>query len=164
MNTRVLAVVVIIIIIVVAGVSLYYVSSKLGSTIASSNTSLAIGNSTSVQVVSDNLTVGFQSGTWEITLKNAGDTAVSNLTVYLETPIRSEVCSGASTSSGLSFSLCPSTPGNPMPPAATISGLASGAGEGSAKVGSSYPVDAKIAYANGKTVWMNTTVTATQAP
>jgi hypothetical protein len=161
LNTRFLSVLVIIVIIVVAAAALYIFTSNLTSP---SNTDTIITATTgvaSVQIVADNLTVGYQSGLWEIVLKNTGQVAVTMVTVYLETPTRSELCSASSASSGLSFSFCPSTPGNPLPSGVIISGSGSGVGEGSGTVGSSYPVDAKITFANGNTSWVNSTVTAT---
>ncbi len=165
MNTKLVAVIVIIIIVIVAGISLYYVSTKLSSTVDSSSTSLAVGNVTSVEIVSDNLTVGYQSGLWEVTLKNTGNTAVSMIFITLKTPISSYMCTSEIGASSLSFSLCSpgSSPGNPLPPGLTIFGSASGSGEGSATIGSSYPVDARVTYANGVVDWVNSTVTA-QAP
>jgi hypothetical protein len=118
-----------------------------------------------VEIVSDNLTVGFQSGLRQIALQNSGSVSVSKIIVYLRTPIESELCSGSDSSSGLSFNNCTVAPsGNPLPPGGTVSGYATGIGEGSAKVGSQYPADAKVSFDNGNTVWVNSTVTAVSAP
>lgn len=160
-STVVIAVVVVVVIVVVAGIALFVISSKLSST-GTPSTSVAVGTVASVQIINNSLSVGYQSGLWEIGLKNTGNTGVSMITIYLKTPTPSEVCSASSNSAGLSFSLCPSVPGNPLPPGTTIFGVASGIGEGSATIGSSYPVDAKVTYASGTIGWVNETVTAQQ--
>jgi hypothetical protein len=168
MNTKITAVVVIVIIIVVAGVSLYYVSAKLSASSTDSTTSsttVISGNATSVVFVSDSLTVGFQSGLWDVTLKNTGDVGVKMMVVTLETPITSYMCTASFGGSTLSFSNCTpgASPGNPMPAGGLLVGSASGSGEGSATIGSSYTVAAKVTYLNGVVEWSNSTVVA-QSP
>jgi hypothetical protein len=164
MKPQILAIV-IIAIIIIAGITLYFVFSpkkSTGSTLLQTN---ATASGMNVEISSDNLTVGFQSGLWQMALYNSGSVAVSKIVVYLETPTPSEVCSGSTVSSGLSFSFCTVAPsGNPLPPASTLTGEASGIGEGSATVGSHYPVAAKVLFSNGDTVWVNSTVIATTAP
>ena len=164
MNNKALAV--IIIIIAVAAVSaLYYETAAHGSTISTLPQSIATASGMNVVITSDNLTVGFQSGLWQVALHNVGSVSVSKIVVYLVTPTESKVCSGTDSSSGISFNNCTVAPsGNPLPPGATISGYATGIGEGSAKVGSSYPVAAKVAFVNGDIVWVNSTVIASAAP
>ena len=168
LNTKVTAIIVIVVIVAVAGASLYVVSARLtASSITTSFVSSGTvttdtsGNITSVDIISDNLTVGFQSGLWQLIIKNNGTVGVSVITVYLKTPTPSEICSAGSLDDGLSFFYCPSTAGNPLPPGTTAYGTASGVGEGSATVGSSYPVDCKVTYDNDVTAWSNFTVIAT---
>jgi hypothetical protein len=161
MNFKLSLAVVVVIVIIVVAAALYFGTSiqAAGSTLP---ISVATRSGMDVEVVSANLTVGFQSGLWQISLKNTGTVSVMKIKVYLTTPIDSFVCSGPDQSAGLSFSNCTVAPsGNPLPPGTTISGSASGIGEGSGKVGSQYGVAAKVLFSNGDTVWVNSTVTAT---
>jgi hypothetical protein len=174
MNRKVVTILVIVVVIVlVAGLAVYLVAAKLSAvdtattsglqiSTASESTSF-IGTVAQVQIFSDNLTVGYQSGLWVFFVKNTGNVNVSEMVVYLETPIQSKVCSASSPGAGLNFAQCPSmAPGNPLPPGVTTFSSASGAGEGSGVPGMAYPVDAKVTYANGQTIWTNTTVIAKQ--
>jgi hypothetical protein len=162
MNFNVTVAVIIIIGVIVSVSLIYYETaghSPVGSTVAYS---AAIQSGMNVQFVSNNLTVGFQSGLWQMSLKNVGTVSVSKMTVFLNTPVGSYVCSGVDQSAALSFSNCTVAPsGNPLPSGTTISGSASGIGEGSGKVGSTYGVAARVLFSNGDTVWINSTVTAT---
>ena len=161
MNFKVTLAVIIIIVVIVAVSLLYYETAGRaagGSTVAYS---VATQSGMNVEFVSNSLAVGFQSGLWQMSLKNVGTVSVSKMTVYLKTPVDSYVCSGADQSAGLAFSNCTvQVSGNPLPPEATLSGSASGTGEGSAKVGSTYSVTARVLFSNGDTVWVNSTVTA----
>ncbi|MFI5419509.1 MAG: hypothetical protein ACHQ1H_00935 [Nitrososphaerales archaeon] len=162
MNFKVTVAVVVIIAVIVSVSLIYYETAghtAVGSTVAYS---IATQSGMNVQFVSNNLTVGFQSGLWQMSLKNVGTVSVSKMMVRLITPVDSYVCSGVDQSAGLSFANCTVAPsGNPLPPGATVSGSASGIGEGSGKVGSTYTVVAKVLFSNGDTVWVNSTVTAT---
>ncbi len=163
MKGSVLAVVLVIVfIVIVAGI--YYISTSNGTTIGgttSSTTSSVVGSSGGVLITSDNVTKTAISGTWQISLKNTGSDAVTSITVYLYTPTRAFICSGAATSDGLFFKNCPaSASGNPLPPNATVTGSSTGAGPMSATVGTAYPVDVHLAFASGQTSWLNSTVTA----
>ncbi len=164
MNFKVTLAVVAIIVLIVAVSLIYYETSGHGSG-GSTGTipySVATQSGMNVQFVSNNLTVGFQSGLWQMSLKNTGTVSVSKVRVYLETPIDSFVCSGVDESAGLSFNNCTVAPsGNPLPPGGAVAGSASGVGEGSAKAGSQYDVAANVLFSNGDTVWVNSTVTAT---
>ena len=164
MKSKVVAVIVVIFVIVIAGVVLDLVSAKLSTSNITTTSIATAGSNSQVQIISDNLTLGYLSGLWEIELKNSGNISVSTINIVLNTPIESRVCSGSTPSDGLVFSLCPPLAANPLPPGATIVGAASGVGEGSAKIGSSYPVSARITFANGNSTWLNTTVTAQTAP
>jgi len=164
MNTRAVVVVIVIIAVIVA-TSLYFETASRGLTASTLPQSIAIQSGMNVAISSDNLTVGVQSGLWQMELRNAGTVSVSNIVVYLQTPTESKVCSGADSSSGLFFSNCTVAPsGNPLPPGAAVSGYATGIGEGSATVGSNYPVAAKVTFDNGDVVWVNSTVLAMGAP
>jgi hypothetical protein len=161
MNFKVTVAVVVIIAVIVSVSLIYYETTGHtagGSTVAYS---IATQSGMNVQFVSNNLTVGFQSGLWEMSLKNVGTVSVSKLTVFLNTPVDSYVCSGVDQAAGLSFSNCTVAPsGNPLPTGGTISGSASGIGAGSGKIGSAYGVAARVLFSNGDTVWVNSTVTA----
>jgi hypothetical protein len=164
--SRLLVVAVIVILVAVAG--LYFaISSKPGT--ATSSTTVSGSSGPDVTIASDNVTiVGFQSGTWQLSLRNGGSIPVSYITAYLMTPTNAMICSGAQQSNGLKFENCPQvnglpvgTPGNPLPPGTTVVGSASGFGPGSATSGTAYPVAVHVTFANGQTAWVNSTVTAT---
>ena len=161
MNFKI-AIVVIVVIAVIVLASVFYFETSNHTTGGTIPISVATQSGMNVQFVSSKLTVGFQSGLWQLSMKNVGTVSVSKIKVYLETPIDSFVCSGGGVAAGLTFNNCIVAPtDNPLPPGSTIVGSASGVGEGSAKVGSSYDIDANVVFANGDTVWVNSTVTAT---
>ena len=167
MNSKVIAVIVVVIILI-AGVALYIVSLKLGGSVNDSTGTTGVSGTSAgksaVQYVSDNLTVGFQSGLWTVTLRNTGVSGISYIVVYLLTPVESKLCGGTTEDAGLAFINCQlQLPGNPFPSGSILSGTGSGIGEGSAKVGSAYPVGAELTFSNGTVVWVNSTVTA-QSP
>jgi hypothetical protein len=141
-----IAVIVVIAVIVITAIFYFETPTKVGgSTIP---ISIATQSGMNVQFASTNLTVGFQSCLWQLSLRNSGTVSVSKIKVHLATPIDSFVCSGPDQSAGLSFNNCTVAPtGNPLPPGTTIMGSASGVGEGSARVGSSYKVAANVLFA-----------------
>ena len=142
-----------VVVIVIAGAGAYYALSSAGGTTTMS--------STGVQIASDNLTItGPSTGTWLITIRNTGTVPVSSITVYLLTPTRTFVCSGAQQSDGLFFKNCPPPIGNPLPPGSTVSGNSTGARPASGTPGTTYTVAAHLAFANGQSTWVNSTVTA----
>jgi hypothetical protein len=162
MNFKITIAVIVVIAVIVIASLFYYETSSNHATGGTIPLSIATQNGMNVQFVSSNLTVGFQSGLWQMSLKNTGTVSVSKIKVYLETPIESFVCSGGSQSAGLEFQNCLVAPtDDPLPPGTTISGSANGVGEGSAKLGSSYVISAAVLFANGDTVMINSTVTAT---
>lgn len=160
---------IIVTVILVATSSLYIVSVKLGSIDSSSNstklsTTLSFGGGPpSVKIIEDNLTVGFQSGLWIVTMQNTGVTGITTITIYLITPIQSKLCSGTTPDAGLFFANCQfGLAGNPLPPGSLVTGSGTGVGEGSATIGSSYPVGAQLTFTNGTSMWVNSTVMATE--
>ena len=162
MNLKLSIAVVLVIAVIVLASLYYYETSPKGTSTGTIPLSIATQNGMNVQFVSSNLTVGFQSGLWTMSLKNVGTVSVSKIKVYLGTPIDSYVCSGGGLSAGLSFQNCIVFPSDdPLPPGNTTLGSASGIGEGSAKVGSTYVITANVLFSNGNTVWVNSTVTAT---
>ena len=160
MKGSMLAVVLAVVFVVVVG-GIYFYSTMSGTT---GGATLTVSSSTpssgGILITSDNVTNSAITGTWQIALKNTGTVPVSSVTVYLYTPTRAFICSGASTSDGLFFKNCPAASGNPLPPNSTVSGSSTGAGPQSATAGTSYPVDVHIAYSSGSTAWLNATVTA----
>jgi hypothetical protein len=159
MKGSVLAVaLVVIFLVVVAG--FYYVSTMSGTGGTTSTSSSPVGASGGVQITSDNVTKTAIAGTWQIALKNTGSVPVTSITVFLYTPTRAFICSGAASTDGLFFKNCPAPAnGNPLPPNATVSGSSTGAGPMSGTVGTAYPVDVHLAFASGQTSWVNSTVT-----
>jgi hypothetical protein len=112
-------------------------------------------------VVSQNLTVGFHSGLWQVTVQNTGSVGVSQITIVLPTPTEAKVCTGAY--GGLKFSNCPASPdpSGPLAPNQVMSTYVTGAGPGSATVGNSYNVTVTSKFADGTTSVVNATVIAT---
>jgi hypothetical protein len=153
-----------VLIIIVVGAGYYYVSSSSGpSNGTSSTTTTSAGASIDgVQIISDNVTKSIGTGTWQIALKNTGSLTVSSITAFLETPTRGFICSGAAPSDGLFFKNCPATSGAPLPPGSTVMGSSTGAGPASTTAGMQYPVAIHLAFSNGQTAWLNSTVIATQ--
>ncbi|HXW36790.1 MAG TPA: hypothetical protein VEJ36_02660 [Nitrososphaerales archaeon] len=111
-----------------------------------------------VSVQSDILTVGYQAGLWNITILNSGTLPLVKLTVVLSTPVQTEVCSGFQ--GGIAFRNCPATQGGPYPPGTKLVAYASGAGPGSATIGSSYLVTMDASFANGESLNFTSYVTA----
>ena len=151
------------VVIIVVGAGYYYVSSTSSNSdgTTSTTTSSAGASIDGVQIVSDNVTKSIGTGTWQIALRNTGNLTVSSITAFLETPTRGVICSGAAPSNGLFFKNCPATPnGSPLPPGSTVTGSSTGQGPGSTTEGTQYPVAIHLAFSNGQTTWLNSTVTA----
>jgi hypothetical protein len=157
---RSMLLVALVVVILVVGAGAYYVVTSSGGTSSTTTTSSAGPSASGVQITSDNVTASLGSGTWQIALKNTGSLDVSSITGYLETPTRAFICSGNQPSNGLFFKNCPATPGSPLPPNSTVTGTSTGAGPASATPGTQYPVAIHLAFTNGQTVWLNSTVTA----
>jgi hypothetical protein len=161
--------------VLLAGVGGYYVISSSGqaktspTSQPSSTQSAAAGagntgsGGPAVTIVSDNLTVGFHAGIWAIEVQNSGSKPMSTLTIILNTPQQTKVCTG--TGGGLAFLNCPAAPnaGGPIPPGGTITGFASGAGPGSTTAGNSYTLNITAGFTDGTSASMNATVTAKAA-
>jgi hypothetical protein len=135
-------------------------SSSSGVSTSSANTS----NSTSsghFKVIVDNLTVGFQSGLWQVAIQESGGRQVKQLTMVLSTPTRAMICTGLSGS--FSFAFCPATPSSSgaFSAGSTFVGFATGAGPGSATPGKSYPVTIDVVYSDGST--LNDTISVVAA-
>ena len=141
-------------------------SSQHSSTGALASTSTAAGGVAlgPVTIVYDNLTVGFHAGFWNIELQNSGTKTINTITVVASTPTETKVCTGGT--SDLEFTNCPASNlgSGPLAPGSTILGEASGAGPGSATVGSQYPIHITLTFADGTSSTVNATVTATAAP
>jgi hypothetical protein len=74
--------------------------------------------------------------------------------------MRGVICSGAAPSNGLFYKNCPATAGSPLPPGSTVTGSSTGQGPASTTEGTQYPVAIHLAFSNGQTAWLNSTVTA----
>jgi hypothetical protein len=123
---------------------------------ASSRTTVTTGEY--VTILSDNLTVGYNSGAWVISLTINGNVGVSKITAILSTPVEAKICGGDA--GGLSFQNCnrpqaATTLGGP-----TILGYATGAGPGSAVVGRSYNVTVNLTLVDGRTSTITSSVIA----
>jgi len=158
------ALVALVVVIIVVGAGYYYVSSSPSSSNGTTSTTITTPGASvdGVQIISDNVTKSIGTGTWQIALKNTGNLTVSSITAFLETPTRGFICSGAAPSNGLFFKNCPATSGAPLPPGSTITGSSTGAGPASTTAGMQYPVAVHLAFSNGQTAWLNSTVIATQ--
>jgi hypothetical protein len=168
MKTSTVVVLVVGVVVIIAGAALYYSIGSPGGAVTTSTSAVVTKSASSasaaamnVTIASDNLTVGYKSGFWQIALENAGSVPVSAITAFLLTPTRSFICSGTDSSNGLLFGNCPAPSANPLPPGSTVTGTSTGVGPGSAQVGMQYKVAAHITFANGQNVWVNSTVTAT---
>lgn len=115
----------------------------------------------SLSIVGDELTVGFESGLWNMTLVNSGNVGVTKIMAVLATPTQTEVCTGIL--GGVSFKNCPATQVDPIAPGTRLSAYASGAGPGSATVGDSYTVTVVALFSNGQSTNMTSTVVAQSA-
>jgi len=114
----------------------------------------------------DVLDVGYQGGLWNLGFQYVGTKQLSVLTVILQTPIQTVLCTGFN--GGLQFPNCVSgtsnqyvagnswagtqDPGGAFSANATFSGYSTGAGPGSAVVGKTYTVTIAAIYADGTTV------------
>jgi hypothetical protein len=159
-----------VLVVVIIGVAAFFVlsptssnsTSSFRSTATSSTTGAGASTGAAVAVLSDNLTVGFQAGTWQIKLQNSGTKTISEIEVVLSTPTQTVVCTGTA-QSGMAFANCPATVSKdgPLAPGGTITGFASGIGAGSAKAGSTYPLTINVVFSDATKAAMNSTVTAT---
>lgn len=137
-------------------------SSAVSTTSAMSSTGVAnTSNSTSsgpFKVIVDNLTVGFQSGLWQVAIQESAGRQVKQLTMVLSTPTEAMICTGLSGS--FSYAFCPATPASSgaFSAGSTFVGFATGAGPGSATPGKSYPVTIDVVYSDGST--LNDTLSA----
>jgi hypothetical protein len=111
-------------------------SSSSSATVLSSGS----GDSPHFKVNYDNLTLGFKSGLWAISIQDVSGKPVKLLTAILNTPTETKICTGLF--GGFVFSNCPSVPpsSGTFPLNATFTGYASGAGPGSAVSGKIYTV------------------------
>jgi hypothetical protein len=147
-------VVVILLVVGAAGVAVYLYATPSRT---SSTTSTASATSTSsapplFRVDYDNLTVGYNSGLWQLALTDISGQKIKLLTATLATPIESKLCTGAL--GGFYFSNCAPTTypdAGFFPANATFKGFATGAGPGSAKLGSTYTVTLNVVFADGTT-------------
>jgi len=135
------------------GVAVYLTSTPPKT--SSTTSSAAASGSTSpgsplFRVDYDNLTTGYNSGLWQISLTDIGGQKVKLLTATLSTPVETKLCTGAL--GGFYFSNCAPTTypdAGSFPINATFKGYATGAGPGSAKLGTSYTVTLNVVFADG---------------
>ena len=131
------------------GIFLYTPSPSTTSTLSSSSASNNTSGGTWFKVNYDTLSVGYNSGLWQIELQDVSGKQVKTLTATLATPTRTVICTGVF--GGFVFSNCPTTPqsAGAFPANMTFTGYASGVGAGSAKSGTSYQVTINAVFADG---------------
>lgn len=141
-----------------------------GSSRSTRGSSTAAATLSDFTVVSDNLTVGFQGGLWQIEFQTTGGRQVSSITVALFTPTKTLMCSGVF--GGLDFANCSCSQdssscatldpshANGFPANFTFSGYTTGAGAGSATPGKSYTVALTAQFTDGTQTNETTSVTA----
>jgi hypothetical protein len=154
------------------GVFLYTTSTPTASSSTSGNSAVSStanfsnsGSTANFKINYDNLTVGYNSGLWSLSLTSTSGKQVKLLTAILSTPAEAKLCTGEL--GGFYFGNCPATP--PFTPTgtflpnATFTGYAAGIGPGSAKVGNSYKVTLDVVFADGTNVNDTLSVTATSS-
>ena len=145
------------------GVGVYF----SGTTTSSGSTTTGVSNSSGVtstadwKILSENLTVGYNSGLWAMHIQSTSTKQIKLLTVILNTPTQSKMCTGVF--GGFSFSNCPSTPptSGAFPAGADFNGYASGVGAGSATSGKSYTININAVYSDGSVSNDTLSITAT---
>jgi len=134
-------------------VYLYANPSKTSSTTRTSTASTSSSSGAPLfRVDYDNLTVGYNSGLWQISLTDIGGQKIKLLTATLSTPVETKLCTGAL--GGFFFGNCAPTTypdAGFFPTNATFKGFATGAGPGSAKLGTAYTVTLNVVFADGTT-------------
>ena len=140
----------------------YPMSPSTSSTSSGSSASNTISTSggTWFKVNYDTVSVGYNSGLWQIELQDISGKQVKTLTAILSTPTQAMICTGVF--GGFVFSNCPPTPpsAGAFPANMTFTGYASGVGAGSAKPGSTYPIHIIAVFADGSKANDTISVTA----
>ncbi len=153
-----------VVVIAAAGIFLYSAPpSTVSSSTGSSSQSSSGGGSGPFKVNYDTLTVGYNSGLWEISVQDVSGKQVKLLTAILSSPTESKICTGVF--GGFNFGNCPATPptSGAFAANANFTGYASGVGPGSATPGKSYPVTLQVVYNDGTALNQTLTVTATSS-
>jgi hypothetical protein len=132
----------------------FYGGTATTVTSSTSGSIQTVGSSTSAhfKVNYDNLTIGYKSGLWSLSIQDVSGKPVMLLTAILHTPSESKICTGLF--GGFVFSNCPSTPpqSGSWPVNATFTGYAAGAGPGSAVPGKTYSVTIVAVFADNTSV------------
>lgn len=156
-NSRTSLAIVAVTIVVVFAVVILLIGSPFTSKPSTTTVKTSPGHE--VTVLSDNLTVGFGSGLWGLTIENSGSVPIKQMTAVLSTPTETEMCTGYNNL--LVFVNCPESElATPYAPGTTVRSYASGAGPGSAVPGSSYPVTLRVTFVDGTATNFTSTVTA----
>jgi len=146
-----------------AGVGIFLYSASGPTTSSSTSGAVQSGSTggTWFTVGYDTITVGYNSGLWQLQLQDVSGKQVKLLTATLSTPVESKMCT--SVFGGFSFPNCPATPpsAGTFPGNSTFTGSATGIGPGSAKPGTSYRVTIDVVFADGTT--RNDTLSVTAA-
>jgi hypothetical protein len=105
----------------------------------------------------DELNIGYQGGLWELGFQDVAGKQVATMVVVLSTPVPVVLCTGFN--HGLQFGNCApgsgktyvgtTPPGGDFPANETFTGYSSGAGPGSATVGTSYTLTVTTNFADG---------------
>jgi len=137
----------------IVAVYLYAPPSKTSSTTSTTTSSSSSSSGPALfRVDYDNLTVGYNSGLWQISLTDIGGQKIKLLTATLSSPVETKLCTGAL--GGFFFGNCSPTTypdSGSFPANATFKGFATGAGPGSAKLGKTYTVTLNVVFADGTT-------------
>jgi len=157
----------VVVVLVVAAVGAGVFLSGTGTTTSTNTTTLTgsqsvLTTTANWKIIAANLTVGYNSGLWTMTIQSSSTKGIQLLTVILNTPTQSKMCTGVFGGS-LQFSNCPSTPpaSGSYAPGTVFTGYASGVGSGSAVPGKSYTVNINAVYSDGSIT--NDTISITAA-
>lgn len=179
-QTTVVLIVVVVVLIVGAAAAGVLLSSSSHSTtstqtssqvVSTSSQSLASSGAQDVgpfMVTSNQLLVGYQSGSWQMQFQYVGQEPISTMIVTLKSPTPTIICTGFN--GGLQFANCiggaggaiiaTPDPGGNFNTGHVFNGFATGAGPGSAVGGTTYDFELAATFANQTTTTYTGTVVA----